>query len=121
MIPMIIITTGILHNRSNPDRTEAKGFNVIELVDQSFKVTSPGRVRIRIACLGIIPIVHIIILIPVIEPRSYDEIDAVFPEIAAFADVIDKVLCGLITSTISNQEFQGCCLGDQNSWTGHSS
>ncbi|MNI72114.1 hypothetical protein D3C73_1280350 [compost metagenome] len=44
VISVIIIPAGILYDRSDPDRAEAKRFDVIKLLNQPLKIASPGRV-----------------------------------------------------------------------------
>ncbi|MNC09530.1 hypothetical protein D3C75_571540 [compost metagenome] len=121
MVAMIIITARILHYRCNPDGTEPEGFDVIELLNQPFKIPSPRRVGVWISRFGIIPGVYVVARIPIIKPGSNYEVNGVLPEIARLSNVVYKALCGLIPHSVYYKKFQCRSLGDKNRGSGQAS
>ena len=79
MIAMIVISRGILDNRSNPHRSKAKGLDIVELVYQSLEIASPCRVAI-IGFL-IIPTLPVVAWVAIIKTGGNNKIYALIAEV----------------------------------------
>ena len=71
MVAVVVITRGVLYDRSNPDSGEAKCLDVVHLLDETFEVTTPS----RIARVVTIPTVGVIRCVAVKETGCHHEID----------------------------------------------
>ncbi|MNC16913.1 hypothetical protein D3C75_647780 [compost metagenome] len=102
---MIIITAGILHYRSDPDGAEAERFDVVELLNQPFEIPSPGRIRIRISCFGVIPGMNVVAGIAIVEAGSDHKVNGILPEVPFIADTVHKALGGPVAGCVDNKEL----------------
>ena len=83
MVAVVVITGGVLDDRSNPYRGEAQRLDVVELVGKTFEVAAPRGVGIGVVRLLIIPAVNVVAGIAVIETGGDDEVDGVLAHINA--------------------------------------
>ena len=81
VVAVIVITGSVLNNRGDPDGGKAQCLDVIELVDQTFEVASPSRVRIRVLCFGIIDTMFVVVGIAVIETGGEEEVNGFIAEV----------------------------------------
>ena len=85
MVAVVVIPRGILHDGVDPDSGEAKGFDIVEPVDESLEVTTPAWVFGRLLAFLIVPAEHIVAWITVIKTGSKDEVDALVAEVCSAA------------------------------------
>jgi len=81
MIAVVVITRRILYDRSNPDGSETKRLDVVELVNHALEVASPARVFcFNLRCL-VVPAEHIVFRITIVETSGNHEIDTFVSEV----------------------------------------
>ena len=82
VIAVIVETRGVFHHRCHPYGGEAKGLDVVELLDQTFEVAAPFGV---VHVLDAVPAVGVVRAVAVVEPRGHGEIDGLVAEVRAVA------------------------------------
>ena len=90
MVAVIVIPRGILHDRVDPDSGEAKGFDIVEPVDESLEVTTPAWVFGRNLAFLIVPAQHVVAGIAIVETSGEDEVDTLVAEVCSAAN---KAVC----------------------------
>ena len=85
VVAVVVIPRCILHDGVDPDSGEAKGFDVVEPVDEPLEVTTPAWVFGRCLTLLVVPAEHVVAWITVIKTGSKDEIDAFVAEVCSAA------------------------------------
>ena len=81
MIAVVVITGCVLYDRSNPDGSETKRLDIVELVNDTLEVTSPARVLGTLLCFLVVPAEHIVTWITIVETSGHHEIDTFISEI----------------------------------------
>ena len=81
MIAVVVITGCVLYDRSNPDGSETKRLDVVELVDDTLEVTSPTRVLGAHLCFLVVPAEHIVFRISIVETSGDHEVNTFISEI----------------------------------------
>ena len=91
MIAVVVITGCVLYYRSNPDGSETKSLDVVELVDNTLEVASPARVFcFNLRCL-VVPAEHIVFRITIVETSGNHEIDTFVSEVSTI--VVKRFRC----------------------------
>ena len=81
MIAVVIVTRSVLYDRSNPDGSETKRLDIVELVNDTLEVTSPARVLGTLLCFLVVLAEHIVTWITIVETSGHHEIDTFISEI----------------------------------------
>ena len=85
MIAVVVITGCVLYDRSNPDGSETKRLDIVELINDTLEVTSPARVFcFNLRCL-VVPAEHIVFRISIVETGGDHEIDTFVSEVSTIA------------------------------------
>ena len=85
MIAVVVITGCVLYDRSDPDGSETKRLDVVELVNHALEVASPARVFcFNLRCL-VVPAEHIVSCVTIVETRGHHKIDTFVSEISTIA------------------------------------
>ncbi len=83
MVAVVVVARRVLHHGGDPDGSEAKRLDVVELVDQSGKVATPARVaRLDLFSL-VVPTEHVVVGVAVVETGGDDEIDRLVAEVSS--------------------------------------
>ena len=91
MIAVVVITRRILNDRSNPDGSETKRLDVVELVNHTLEVASPARVFcFNLRCL-VVPAEHIVFRVTIVETGGNHEIDTFVSEVSTI--VVKRFRC----------------------------
>ena len=85
VVAVVVVARSVLHNRCNPDSSEAESLDVVELVDESLEVTTPAWVLRGNLRLLVVPAKHVVCRVAIVEASGNDEVDGFVTEVSTGA------------------------------------